>query len=82
MTQKKLASLLILEKDGKVLLLRRFNTGYEDGKYTLPSGKVDANETFINAVIREGFEEVNAQILNHDLDSVHVLYRKKMMNYG
>ena len=38
MILERLASLLILEENSKVLLLRRFDTGYEDGNYTLPSG--------------------------------------------
>jgi hypothetical protein len=29
------ASYLILMKDNNVLLLRRFNTGYEDGNYSM-----------------------------------------------
>ena len=77
MSLKKFASLLILEKNGKVLLIRRFNTGYEDGKYTLPSGKVDEGETFTDAAIREALEEVNAEISHSNINSVHVLHRKK-----
>ncbi len=32
------ACYLILIREGKILLLRRFNTGWEDGKYTLIFG--------------------------------------------
>jgi hypothetical protein len=32
------AAYLLLIKDGKVLLLRRSNTGWRDGEYTLPAG--------------------------------------------
>ena len=35
------ASYAVLIKDNKVLLVRRFNTGYEDGKYSLPAGHVE-----------------------------------------
>ena len=77
MIQKRFASFLILEKDEKVLLLRRYNTGYEDEKYTLPSGKVEDEETFTDAVIREGLEEANAQISKSNVNSVHILHRKK-----
>jgi len=77
MSTKKLASFLIVEKNSKILLLRRFNTDYEDGKYTLPSGKVDEGETFTEAAIREAFEEVNVNVSVADIKSVHILHLKK-----
>ena len=36
---------LLLIKDGKIVLLKRANTGYEDGKYGLIAGHADGNET-------------------------------------
>lgn len=69
----KKASLTILEKEGKILLIRRFNTGFADGLYTLPSGKVYKNESFTQTAIRETFEEVNVKIEAPDLRSVHIM---------
>ena len=77
MIQKRLASLLILEKEGKILLQRRFNTGFADGLYTCPSGKVEDDESFSQALIRETLEEVGIKMLPEDVKSVHILHRLK-----
>ena len=46
------ASYLVLIKNNKILLQIRFNTGYEDGKYSRVAGHVDKGETFTEAIIR------------------------------
>ena len=56
------ASYAVLLKDGKVLLLRRFNTGYEDGRYSLPAGHVAEGESFSQCAIREAKEEIGVEI--------------------
>ena len=70
------AALTILEKEGKILLIRRYNTGFADGQYTLPSGKLHAHETFTQAALRETFEEVNAKIELSDIKSAHIMVEK------
>lgn len=69
------ASYLILIKDKKVLLLRRFNTGYEDGRYSLVAGHVDRGETFTQCIIREAKEEAGIFLKPENLEAVHVMHR-------
>lgn len=70
------ASYLTLIKDGEILLLRRFNTGYEDGKYSMIAGHVDPGETFSQCIIREAKEEAGIDVEEKDLKVLHVLHRK------
>jgi|SRR5215216_3124743 len=53
---------LLLIESGKVLLGRRRNTGYEDGKFHLPAGHVEAGETAVGALLREAREELGITI--------------------
>ena len=47
----------IAEKDGKILLVKRAPDLTEGGKWSLPSGFVDRDETCDESVVRELFEE-------------------------
>ena len=67
---------LILEKEDKILLMKRKNTGYEDGKYSLPGGHVEANEEIRKALIREAKEEIGIHIDLQDIELYRVLNRK------
>ena len=69
------ASYLTLFDGDKVLLLRRFNTGYEDGNYSMIAGHVDPGETFAECIIREAKEEAGIKIDKDDLEMVHIMHR-------
>lgn len=66
---------LFLHRDGKILFTRRRNTGYEDGKYGVPSGHVEAGESLRAATVRETMEEIGITVKSEDLRLVHVMYR-------
>ena len=69
------ASYLYLERDGKILLLRRFNTGYSDGNYSLAAGHIDQGESPRSCMLREATEEIGITVLSEDLELVHVMSR-------
>ncbi len=66
--------LLLLTRDDHVLLAQRANTGYADGQWNLPSGKLEADEDLITAVIRETHEEIGLDLNRDDLDMVTTVH--------
>ena len=62
-------------KDGKVLMLRRFNTGYEDGNYSLVAGHIDGGESMKDAMIREAKEEAGISVKSEDIKHALTLHR-------
>lgn len=67
---------LLMMKDDKILLTKRANTGYEDGKYCLPGGHVEKAEEIKEAMIREAEEEIGIKLKKEDLEVYKVLNRK------
>jgi len=67
---------LLFFRDDCVLLLRRFNTGWEDGKYNVPAGHVEAGESVTEATVREAHEEIGIRLKSEVVEVVHVMHRK------
>jgi 8-oxo-dGTP pyrophosphatase MutT (NUDIX family) len=68
---------LFLINDNQVLLLRRYNTGYEDGNYSVIAGHIDGGEDVYTAMIREAAEEAGIKIVLDNLKIIQVMHRKK-----
>jgi len=54
--------LLILTAGDQVPLALRDGTGYADGQWNLPSGKLEIGEDAITAVLRESAEEIGVRL--------------------
>jgi 8-oxo-dGTP pyrophosphatase MutT (NUDIX family) len=61
---------------GNVLLLRRFNTGYEDGNYSVPAGHLEGDETVVQAAIREAREETGVETRPGDVTVIGTMHRR------
>src|SRR4030066_652600 len=66
---------LILLKNNKILLSRRYNTGWMDGKYSLIAGHLDGNESVSSSMIREAWEEAGIRISKDNLKPATVIHR-------
>lgn len=67
---------VFLLRDDAVLLLRRSNTGYEDGNYSVVAGHLNGDEDVIAATIREAREETGITLAPEDETVVGVMHRK------
>ena len=71
---------VIINQDKHILLAKRHGHLHQGGKWEFPGGKVEANETVTEALIRELKEEVNLDVtasspfmdISHDYPDKHV----------
>ncbi len=80
--QTKVAVFLVITRETdagtEILLQRRCNTGYMDGKYDMAcSGHLEKDETMAHAIVREAHEELGIEIDEQDLELVHLLHPYK-----
>jgi len=70
--RQNIAAVLIFRDGDKIAFIKRQNTGWMDGKYALPGGKVDTGESFTQGIIREAEEEVGVTLKPKDIEVVLV----------
>jgi 8-oxo-dGTP diphosphatase len=64
-------------RNGRILLIRRFQTGYMDGHYSVPAGHLDGGEPVRQAAAREAREEIGVAVDPQDVAFAGVLHRRE-----
>jgi 8-oxo-dGTP pyrophosphatase MutT (NUDIX family) len=67
---------VLLLRGDEVLLVRRCNTGFEDGKLSVVAGHVEPGEAVTQAAVREASEEVGVALSRDRLRVVGVIHRR------
>lgn len=67
---------VVVRRGDHVLLLRRANTGWKDGQWSLPAGGHDGGETLEHAAARELREETGLHAHPHDMRLIHLLHAR------
>lgn len=68
--------MILRRRDGQILLAQRAGTGYADGRWNVPGGKLEAGEDVLTAAIREAREEVGVEIDPGDVRFVTVVHHR------
>lgn len=58
----------LCDEHGRILLVRRKNTGHADGRYGMPGGRVELRESLLEAVQREVLEEIGCVVRPEDCE--------------
>jgi 8-oxo-dGTP pyrophosphatase MutT (NUDIX family) len=66
---------IIHNQEGKVAFVLRSHTKWMNGHYGLPSGKVEKNESYTQAAIREAKEEIGITVAAKDVKHVLTMHR-------
>ncbi|MCC6300475.1 MAG: NUDIX domain-containing protein [Anaerolineales bacterium] len=66
---------LFFFRENQILLLRRFNTGFRDGEYSVPAGHLEGGESVMEAAAREGEEEAGIKVQLSALTFSTVMHR-------
>lgn len=71
---------VLVERAGRILLMRRAGTGFFDGLYSLPGGHVEVGESLGRTAVREMREEIGVEIDPADLVRMGVVHRRSDTN--
>lgn len=63
-----------IEYNGQILLLHRQNDKSQGNKWGIPGGKVEKNETPLQAAVREAKEETGFDISNQEIETLKTVY--------
>jgi len=66
---------VVFEREGRVLLMRRCNTGFFDGLFSLPGGHVEPGESLRATASREMAEELGVVVPPSALSLLGVVHR-------
>jgi 8-oxo-dGTP pyrophosphatase MutT (NUDIX family) len=66
---------VIVRRGDDILVLLRSGTGYKDGDWGPPAGKVEPGESYAEAAVRELDEETGIRVTTGDLRFLHVIER-------
>lgn len=66
---------LLLRREDEILLLKRTNTGNQDGMYSIIAGHLEQDELGTSAIVREALEEVGIVINPKDVKFVQLVQR-------
>jgi len=66
--------ILLLTRNGRILLRERANTGYGDGAYEPPTGQLADRETIVETAIRVASAEAGIAIRPENVSLAHVMH--------
>ena len=69
-----IAVYLLLVRGDSILMLRRYNTGFQDGSYSMIAGHVEAGEDLKTAMAREAREEAGIELSPEAVEVVGVIH--------
>ena len=64
-------------RENRILLIRRHQTGYMDGHYSVPAGHLDGDEPLRQAAAREAREEIGVTVQPGDIHFAGVFHRQE-----